>query len=431
MKLKSFKIQSYRSCINTELKFNEDLTCLIGINGSGKTNILNSILLLRKQLYSGRILKKDETDYIISKVEIELLYENKTIYLKGDIVFDTDEHNSDFIILFNFKWNFKDYINFQNWFSFPIDSMLNYDIYEEKENELLFIDDKNNNGNINYNQKRFILTGNRSRHSVLLPKEIDEETLKKILKIISEVSDFFSKIYYYSATVFTDPSKCPTSIIIDDKNLSRRNRILVGHDKFIYDLYNLSKTESKGYKKFLNIVNKTGIGLIENITFTEAELPSSSYEVKSAGKINMKNNNRLLVVPSFSVDGVILSPNQLSEGTFKTLALIFYILNDDSQLLLIEEPEVCVHHGLLNNVIELIKTQSKSKQIIISTHSDYILDKLAPENIILVKRDENKGTIAQLLSKSMSKNDFKALKIYLNETGNLGEYWKETGFENE
>ena len=90
-----------------------------------------------------------------------------------------------------------------------------------------------------------------------------------------------------------------------------------------------------------------------------------------------------------------------------------------------------MHHGLLSSILELIKTQSKYKQIIISTHSDYVLDKLKPENIVLIKKDKVNGTIANSLSKSLSKNEFSALKKYLKLSGNLGEYWKEGGFGDE
>ena len=98
---------------------------------------------------------------------------------------------------------------------------------------------------------------------------------------------------------------------------------------------------------------------------------------------------------------------------------------------MIEEPEVCIHHGLLSSIISLIKSQSKQKQIVISTHSDFVLDHLDPENLVLVKRQPNKGTKATQLSKSMSTNDYKVLREYLEESGNLGEYWREGGLDNE
>jgi hypothetical protein len=58
------------------------------------------------------------------------------------------------------------------------------------------------------------------------------------------------------------------------------------------------------------------------------------------------------------------------------------------------------------------------------------LDHLDPENLLLVKWVPAKGTIATPLDKSMSKNEYEALRLYLKESGNLGEYWKEGGFGN-
>jgi len=185
------------------------------------------------------------------------------------------------------------------------------------------------------------------------------------------------------------------------------------------------------YTRFVNTVNNDGIGLIDDLNFTTVDMPSSSYQVQSGGKIKKIERSRLLIVPSFTISGNILSPNQLSEGTLKTLALLFYVLTDESKLLLIEEPEVCIHHGLLNSIISLIKSQSKKKQIVLSTHSDFVLDQLKPENLLLVQRKGEDGTSANVLTKMLSQNDYKALRSYLEESGNLGEYWKEGGLLDE
>ena len=160
-------------------------------------------------------------------------------------------------------------------------------------------------------------------------------------------------------------------------------------------------------------------------------MPTSRIEVKSGGKIKKIEKNRQLIIPQILIDKVELSPNQLSEGTFKTMALAFYLITDENELILIEEPEVCVHHGLLDSIVSLIVSQSNRKQILISTHSDFVLDRLKPENLIIVKKEGVSGTIAKPLSAYLSKNEFKALRNYLSETGNLGEYWKEGGFKYE
>ena len=260
-----------------------------------------------------------------------------------------------------------------------------------------------------------------------LPKKYQTRFNKNFFRCLF----FIRKASYYSATQFSDPSNCPVSIELEGNKRLPRYRNNRYHDKFIYDLYNSYKTDTSSFNRYLNTINENGIGLISNIEFYEYDLPNSTFEVKTGGTIKQIDKEKQIVVPSFKIDKTTLTPNQLSEGTFKTIALIFYILNDTSDLLLIEEPEVCVHHGLLSSILELIKFKSSEKQIIISTHSDFVLDKLLPENIVLVFKDKEVGTTAMELDQYLSKDDYNGLKQYLNNVGNLGEFWKEGGFDYE
>jgi predicted ATPase len=72
----------------------------------------------------------------------------------------------------------------------------------------------------------------------------------------------------------------------------------------------------------------------------------------------------------------------------------------------------------------LIKEFSYEKQIIISTHSDFVLDELDPENVFIVKNNPKSGTSIKHIPDALSVRDYKALKDYLQESGNLGEYWR-------
>ena len=71
------------------------------------------------------------------------------------------------------------------------------------------------------------------------------------------------------------------------------------------------------------------------------------YRVRSGGRVRELKREKILVIPQFAVGRNVLSPSQLSEGTFKTITLLFYVMTERSSALLIEEPEVCVHHDLL------------------------------------------------------------------------------------
>jgi predicted ATPase len=78
---------------------------------------------------------------------------------------------------------------------------------------------------------------------------------------------------------------------------------------------------------------------------------------------------------------------------------------------------------------ELIKTYASHKQMILSTHSDYVLDHVKPENVFKVTFTESDGTAAHHIKKTMTSKEFAALRMYLEREGNLGEYWREGGLE--
>lgn len=417
MKLKSLEIQSYRSCIKTVFPLQNELTGLIGINGAGKSNILNAILLLRKICSTGAYLRHEkDPSYNHCRIIAEIVDSKESVLIDGKIFFETDEHNNDNVQISDIKWKFHEK---SDWKNIPMEIIA----YLERSK---YVGDLHSTINRRYMlHDKWLFSRRHTKES------LSDSEFKTINKVVS----FFNGINYYSASQFSDPSRSPVSIELEEDRPLRRLRSFAGHEQFILDLYKSwkvkDKAKEKQYKRYLNTVNKEGIELIDDISFNEVNMPSSSYEVQSGGKIKTIVRNRLLIVPSFSVDGSQLSPNQLSEGTFKTLALLFYILTDESKLLLIEEPEVCIHHGLLSSIISLIKSQSKQKQIVISTHSDFVLDHLDPENLVLVKRQPNKGTKATQLSKSMSRNDYKVLREYLEESGNLGEYWRAGGLDNE
>jgi len=395
--LKRVEIVNYRSCLDTKVPITKDLTALIGINGVGKTSILNAIMLVRN-ITTKRGYLEDEYGFDVTSV-IKLYFDinGEEFQFKFEALLDIGQNNIDEIEAYSIYYKSA---SSRHWIKLRITNA-DYAI-RARDNE---VDALNKLRANDFN------------------KRIDNSYKDQILDSLK----YLRNISYYSASQFSDPSKCSISFELDESKPSRYSR-RDAHDKFILDLYNLYKNNPVLYKRFLSTVNEDGIGLIENIEFFDHRIPTVSYEVKSGGRIAQVDRIKYLVVPSFITDNLPLSPSQLSEGTFKTLALVFYILTDSSTLLLIEEPEVGVHHGLLSSIIELIKIQSRSKQIIISTHSDYILDKLTPENVVLVEKEKTIGTKSKALNTIMSRDDYKALKHYLDHSGNLGEYWKESGF---
>lgn len=415
MRLESFQIRNYRSCLFTTLVPTPNLTALIGVNGSGKSNLLSAVLLLRKA--TGEISPyrtNDALDPNRSSLSTTIDVDGRRVRLRGEIHYYTSNRNIDEVAGTKMKWDLKEITGEQKWIDLPMEVLTHggsYRVVVSTTGKRISYMDMTRRGW--YDSRRM---------KNLLPENV--------FPVVAKVFDYLSRINYYSASQFSDPSRCPVSFELeDDKRRARPRRDGADHERFIYDLYRAFKHEQGTYKRFTEIIGTTGVGLVDAVRFDEIPLPSNIVEVRAGGNTVRRERTQLIVVPIFTVAGVDLSPNQLSEGTFKTLALLFYVLTDQSSLLLLEEPEVSIHHGLLSSIITLIKEESKKKQIIVTTHSDFVLDQLDPENVLLVELKDRKGTKARQISQVMSKADFKALKVYLEEAGNLGEYWREGGLE--
>lgn len=415
-------LKNYRSCKRVSLPLHHNLSALIGVNGSGKSNILKSILLLKKTAKSHGVGRKHHDDAPLSNsgLTIEFIIDGNQVRYESLVKYYTNEINVDSVVDATGAWTFYNESKIFHKFTFPLswateghfpwNQMQLFDVVDDKETYII---------------------KDLFRH--IIGKESDlpsNKQLRPLLKQITKVSQFASNIKYYSASQFTDPSRCPNSFELENGKLTNIHLQSANvHLQFLYDLYLTYKDERAKFLEFSSVVGREGIGLVESIEFAVIPIPSSSYKVNIGGTYTQKEVKKELVIPQLNIRGDKLSPNQLSEGTFKTLATIFYIMTDQSPLLLLEEPEVCVHHGLLSSVIEILKTFSKNKQIIISTHSDYVLDALSPENVLIVKNDSKVGTYVKTIDSSMSNSERKALKDYLANVGNLGEFWRSGGLD--
>jgi ABC-type branched-subunit amino acid transport system ATPase component len=403
------EVQNYRSCLKTVFEPNLSLSTLIGVNASGKSNLLNAILLLKKLNRPSRMRERDTFWASSCKIKVWFSIGSKTLQYQAVVRYNTDDHNRDDVIYAAEKWNFKDFNKKDTWIEFPLS-------LGSRAAEYPYVGPQ-------------ITVRDLGRRLFAFSPKVSFQ-FEKSYPLLRSISEFAASINYYSASQFTDPSRCPPSFEIDDDGSLRRPfRQQYEHLQFLYNLYLGFKNSSKDYSEFISIVGKNGLNLIDTIKFTEVRVPSNVLEVKAGGKVLKKVRKTLLVIPNFIVRKTKLSPNQLSEGTFKTLAIVFYLITDKSKLLLLEEPEVCVHHGLLASIVELVKTFSARKQIIISTHSDFVLDMFDPTHVYVVQNLPGRGTIVKHVPKSLSSTNYKALKDYLNTSGNLGEYWRHGGLD--
>ena len=197
VRIKSFDVSGYRSCVHTRVDLNLELSALIGINGSGKTNVLQSLLLLKK-LGNVRSFGHGREDKQSSVCEMQVVFrvrEAKVSY-SAKINYVTNELNVDEIVGADENWDITLSDGRVERSELPL-SVLR--LPPEKSYWML---------------AEYISRRERQKTSSLSGEEItaliSRDTVDPPFRpILDEVASFVSKINYYSAAQFTNPSDCP------------------------------------------------------------------------------------------------------------------------------------------------------------------------------------------------------------------------------
>ncbi len=109
----------------------------------------------------------------------------------------------------------------------------------------------------------------------------------------------------------------------------------------------------------------------------------------------------------------------LSDGTLKFLCLMAVLFDHNpARLVCIEEPESGLHPDALTLVADALREASRRMQIVVTTHSDALVDRFSdePENIVVCDRDSCESTRFRRLSSEQ-------LKEWL-EDYTLGDLWR-------
>jgi predicted ATPase len=116
-------------------------------------------------------------------------------------------------------------------------------------------------------------------------------------------------------------------------------------------------------------------------------------------------------------NGISTPASRLSDGTLRWLALVTVLLNPDPPpLICIEEPELGLHPDIIPTLAELLRDASTRTQLIVTTHSHSLVDAFTdePESICVCQKPQGSTEIERL--------DQKQLAEWL-ESYSLGTLW--------
>jgi predicted ATPase len=383
--IKEINIKNFYSFHQETVKINPDTNILIGINGSGKSNFLK-VLRLLKEGVAGVGLKKHIIDHLggfdncffkgsvgddLQSIAIEFIFEGEKISQK------------------NYGFQFTDDIIYQiTLIKSP--SLSNYYIQEKIQSDkgLVYLDFSNGSGHLKDNAKIILYEDSDPQELVL--KEVSDTdryfaltTLKKAIRDIV--------VYDYFDTTPKSPIRrpmLPTSekrLISDGTNLPQiLNTIKINH-----------KAQYRRIAEMLNEVNPNFSGFDFNFLGGNIELMLEESGLNSS-----------------------IHVSSISDGTLRYLCLLSILYNPErGSIICIDEPEVGLHPDMILNIANAVKEAAQNSTIIISTHSDNLLNYFSVEDIRVFEKDEKNSTKVVSYTTSQFSDWY--------EDFSLGQMWKQ------
>lgn len=176
-------------------------------------------------------------------------------------------------------------------------------------------------------------------------------------------------------------------------------------DRFARQLVRWVNSENASFEHVGTILRR--IGVCEKLTFDSYEWDE---EERGFGWLHI--DDRLL--------------DEASDGTLRVIEIVVALeMAAAGAFVMIEEPETGVHPGLCDRIMAEIEAAAEDLQLVISTHSPRILDRVDCQQLRHVRR--NGSTRVE----SLTSEQVELVKTFLSEQGTLGEFVFSESFEDE
>lgn len=341
--ISKIKITNYKGFKDFSVELNEGLNILVGDNEAGKSTILEAIHLALTGMLNGKYLRNELTSYFFNnEAEQEYLnsFANKTPLAPPKITIEVFLSNDGLDI-------FKGDLNSKKdktaiGFSFHIEFD---DTYKAEYEELIKTPD--------------------------LVKTIPIEYYKTTL-------------ITFAREVITTRSIPLKSVVIDSTSSRSQNGSDVYISKIIRDDLDSKETVAlaQSYRKLKEtFMGDEAIVQLNRKISTNADLSEKAVEISV--DLSAKNSWDSALM-TYVAD---IPFHQIGKGEqclIKTHLALAQKKSQNSSLVLIEEPENHLSHTKLNQLIKTIQEKCEGKQILITTHSSFVANKLNLSHLTLL-----------------------------------------------
>lgn len=360
--LESIELSNFFSFHHERVEL-KDLNALIGINGSGKTNFLKAINVLKAVVIEGGL-----QDLIINQWG-----GFDAIFYAGNM--DEDEQP---VVKLKFEFSPESISKYGYTFTEQVIYQIRFSKVASTQNFSLCESLKTKSGYTYFRMNRgrgFAMEGvSNDQHKVnyqlsdegdsIFNQLVDRDRYVQIFAIREAVKSIAA--YSYFDTTFKSPIRKPVMPTVavrlqhDGANLPQLlNKIKINY-----------KHDYNSIRQALNNVNPNYTGIDFNILGPNIELMLEEEQL-----------NRSIHV------------THISDGTLRYLCLLSIIFNAQrGDLVCIDEPEIGLHPDMIAEIVEGIKHNCENCQFIISSHSEYVLNQLRVKDVLVFEKDENNAT---------------------------------------
>lgn len=378
--IKTIRLTNFFGFKEEEINLHQETNLLIGINGSGKSNLLKAIQLLKVGV------EGNANDTALKELVINKWGGFDNIYCKGRG--DSNFKNSiglEFIFNGDILSEYGSY-EFRSDVTYKIvllrkGSTDNYSISESilfSDTGFHFLDFINGRGKvqerIEYGNVRPIQYDDYDAQELVLSKisDFDKDRYLPLVMIKNAIKDI--AVYtYFDTTADSKIRKAMSAtsaekkLLPDGSNLPQiLNLIKINYKDSFRRIQNRLQDVNPMFSGF--DFNFLGSGVFE-LMLDEKELNTSVHIT------------------------------HISDGTLRYLCILAILYNPNrGKFVCIDEPEVGLHPDMIYNIATAIKEAALETTFIIATHSENVLNTFKVENIRVFEKDESNCTIVQEFS---------------------------------
>jgi predicted ATP-dependent endonuclease of OLD family len=349
MKIEKIKIKNFKCYAGVfETSFNEGVNIIVGGNESGKSTILEAIHLALTGMLNGRYIRNDLSSYLFN-FQVERAY-------VASLGTPTPQSPPDIVIELFFSGNSME------------------------------LADLEGDGN-----------SDRTKASGVAYKiEFDEENYGEAYAELIKAGELQSiPVEYYKTTMISFRRSGITARNIPIKSAlidSASSRLQNGSDVYISRIIrdNLEERErasiSQAHRKL-----REGFMKDDNLKLINKRITSSAKISNKSVSISVDLSSQTAWESSLMTYIDQIPFHYIGKGEqciIKTKLALSTKKNSEATVLLIEEPENHLSHVRLNQLTHDLSADNGDKQIIMSTHSSFVANKLGLENLILLRQSE-------------------------------------------